>query len=148
MSKLFNNTISLNEILEAIQNKAVSSGPMVTLPAGTSSISMSPNVYYILPQPVSTTLSMTLISGPEGELSEYMLEIRADEDDIKINFTDPIQWNQAKNVYDISTNSISLEGRYTHYLSIINNKGLTGATVNPKLPDTSVTYNTSTAKLC
>ena len=140
MSKLFNNTISLNEILEAIQNKAVSSGPMVTLPAGTSSISMSPNVYYILPQPVSTTLSMTLISGPEGELSEYMLEIRADEDDITVNLSEPIQLNEFKHVYSNSGNSFSFDGKYTYFLSIVNNKGLIGSTVNPKLEKTTISF--------
>lgn len=150
MSKLFNNTTSLNEILEAIQNKAAGSGggiPTITLPVGASEIQLQPNKYYILTQPVATNLSLSLLSGQDGELSEYMLEIRADEDDINISFSESIQWNEAKNLYNIKETSVSLEGRYTHYLSIIDNKGLSGATVNKKLANTTITYDETTLKL-
>lgn len=122
--------------------------PIITLPVGATEIVLKPNTYYILTQPVATNLSLSFLSGQDGELSEYMLEIRADDDDIQLTFSEDVYWNEGRNIYDIQKRSVMLDGKYTHFFSVINSKGLTGSIVNPKLADTVVTYNTSTAKLC
>jgi hypothetical protein len=44
-------------------------------------------------------------------------------------------------------NSITLEAGYIHYLSIIGQQGLAGATRKPKLADTVVTFDAETNKL-
>lgn len=52
MSKLFNNTTSLNEILEAIQNKAAGGGGAFSVLSGTteptSDIGEDGDVYFVL----------------------------------------------------------------------------------------------------
>ena len=50
-------------------------------------------------------------------------------------------------MYNVLVNSVTLEAGYTHYLSIIGQHGLAGATVKPKLADTVVSFNNSTNKL-
>ena len=114
--------------------------PIITLPTGTSTIELEPNKYYILTQPVATNLSLSLLPRQSEELSEYMLEIRADEDDIIVNLSEPIQLNEFKHVYSNSGNSFSFDGKYTYFLSIVNNKGLIGSTVNPKLEKTTISF--------
>jgi hypothetical protein len=68
----------------------ISGMPIVRIPGGTSSLEMQPNTYYILEQPVSLSLNISFASGTTDTVSEYVAEIRADDDDINIFYPDNI----------------------------------------------------------
>jgi hypothetical protein len=49
-------------------------------------------------------------------------------------------------VHNKSKSDFFLEGRYTYFFSIINNKGLIGSTLNPKLANTTISFDETTMK--